>query len=507
MLCTILKKEAGGMAKKQDGKETKPAANGDIIGLEEALEILKTTRTTLYRWIRQGRIPAMKAGRQWRLKRTDVLQFLHGEKPMAALPLSPEPILKEVRELIEQADGEAPPPTPDKDPLEEAINLMLRLMVLHKASDIHVAPHKSKQEPVPVHLRIDGLMQKVMEFDPRLLPHLAERWRGLCRCENMGPQTGRIVSEIEEHEGEFRVCFLPTILGDSIVARFLDPRHLRLSFEKDIGFSDENREKIIRNVTAPNGLVAFTGPTGSGKTTVLYAAIIECCIKPTNKVFTVEDPAEYMLPGVSQVQVDPAAGLTFANALKHIFRSDPDVIVVGELRDPDRETLNLCAQAVLTGHLVLTSYHATNASNGLKRLIEMGADPYPYSEAVRLIVSQRLYRKLCPKCAKTTRLSAKELMPARKTLLESGIEETSLKPNFRNPVGCPACGNIGHRGRAAFCESLEMNPDIAKAFREDAPAEEIRKLAIDAGMTTQAADGYLRAYAGETSLAEITRIV
>ena len=494
------------MAKKLDSEKTETTDNGDIIGLEEALAILKTTRTTLYRWIRQGRIPAMKAGRQWRLKRADIQKFLHGEKPVVALPLSPEPILKEVRGLIEQAGGVAPKSDPSKDPLEEAINLLLRLMVLRKASDIHVAPHKSKTEPVPVHLRIDGLMQKIMEFDPRLLSHLAERWRGLCRCEGVGPQTGRIASEIEDKEGEFRVCFLPTILGESIVARFLEPRHVRLSLGEDIKFSPENHERIIRNVTAPYGLVAFTGPAGSGKTTVLYAAVMECT-KPENKILTVEDPVEYLLSGVNQIQVQPAAGLSFSGALKHVLRSDPDVIVIGELRDPDKDTLNMCAQAVLTGHLVLTSFHATNASNGLKRLIEMGADPYLYSEAVRLIVSQRLYRRLCPKCAKNTRLSSKELLPARKILIESGIEDSSLKANFKNPVGCPKCNKIGYLGRALLCESLEMNAEIAKALREDAPAEEIRNLAIDAGMTTQAADGYLRAYAGETSLAEITRIV
>jgi excisionase family DNA binding protein len=479
--------------------------------LQEALQILRISRTTLYRWIREGRIRAMKAGRQWRFKRDDIERFLGGEKPRVSLPVSPAPLVNALKDALQAAGT---PPSKQafeaQDPIEQGIYLLCQLARCSKASDIHIAPYMDNGcVTAPIRLRIDGVLHKVADLDPRLLPHFMERFKGMAGCdvlETMRPQDGRILFTLPDGDHyDLRVCFLPLGLGTSVTVRLLSALAGGSLVDLDhIAFAPADRERIDRAIALPHGIIVFTGPTGSGKSTSVYAAL-SCLAKPENKVVSVEDPIEYQMPWVDQVQVNTAAGLSFSRALRAIFRSDPDVVCCGEIRD--LETLQLCVQAALTGHLVFTVLHTDDAVRGLQRMMDMGPEPFLVGDAVKLIVAQRLVRLLCSECARGYTPSANQLEWAKLALTESHVREDEIPRQFREPMGCPACAHSsGYRGRNVVAETLVMTAQIAQGLKDGAAAEDLRRLAVAGGMTTMAADAARKAYAGTTSLQEAYRV-
>jgi type IV pilus assembly protein PilB len=343
------------------------------------------------------------------------------------------------------------------------------------------------------------------------LPAVVEEWKRLASCdvhEQARPQDGRIAVTFAGAAGDggdlrldMRVCFLPAALGEALTARILDVSAAMLRLDR-LEYSDHDRDRILRAIHQPWGIVVCAGPTGSGKTTTLYACLAEVA-DPGVKVMSVEDPVEYHLPWVTQVAVKQREGLGFSALLRSFLRSDPDVVLVGEVRNLD--TMHVCVQAALTGHLVMTSLHTDDAAGALKRMKDIGLDPFLIGDATKLVVAQRLVRKLCQHCSADYTPSADELRDAETTARMGGLTWTTER-RFKRPVGCEKCARTGFRGRSVISETLEMTPEIAESLRREVTVPELRALAVGQGMVAMAGDGVRRAAAGETTLGEVTRV-
>ena len=477
----------------------------DLLNMSQAIEMLKTTRSTFYRWLRAGKVKGMKVGRQWRFYRGAILRFMRGQGPRVDLPADISPLLAE---LQQRADDLGVKVTEEEgDGAARAVSLIIAVGCAARASDIHVevCPDElSGRNVAMLRYRVDGVLGEAFRFDLRLLPAVVEEWKRRAACdvnEKRLPQDGRILLEFEGWQPDLRVCFVPLIFGEAVTVRILDSRRALLSLDR-IEFCAADRERLNAALASPCGLIVVTGPTGCGKTTVLYACLNRVA-GPGRKAMSVEDPVEYLLPWVSQMQVDPRAGVTFARAVRSILRSDPDIVMVGEMRD--RDSVALCQQVSLTGHLILTTLHTVDAAGALVRMVEMGSDPFVVADATLLVSSQRLVRKLCRECAVPDSPSEERLALPARAARAGGLDWDALAKDFRRPVGCKACGNSGYRGRNVIAEMLDVTPEIGKALREGAGVEELRRIAVGQGMTTMAANGVRRAAAGETTLAEVVR--
>jgi type IV pilus assembly protein PilB len=292
------------------------------------------------------------------------------------------------------------------------------------------------------------------------------------------------------------VATLPTVWGEKIVMRILDNSNAQLDL-RDLSFSERSLDTYRASYTKPYGMILVTGPTGSGKSTTLYATV-NAVSRPDINVITVEDPVEYRLPGINQVQVNPKAGLTFAAALRSILRSDPDVVLIGEIRD--HETAQIAVEASLTGHLVLSTLHTNDAPSSVTRLIEMGIEPFLVGSALDSVVAQRLARKLCDRCKQPYEAGERELFLA-------GIEHSGPRPVLHRPVGCSACSQTGYRGRIALHEVMSVTEEIERLAVAGASSLEIRSTAVQQGMVTLRDDGWQKICEGRTSLEELLRVV
>ncbi|MHC4712742.1 MAG: GspE/PulE family protein, partial [Planctomycetota bacterium] len=400
----------------------------------------------------------------------------------------------------------------DTTDLRRSVIAMIALGTAMRASDIHLAPHTVEGEggvKVFLRYRIDGALHAATTLDARLLPALVEEWKRLAACdvhENVKPQDGRITIDVSEFNKTFPkktvdlwVNFLRTSLGESVTARILDRQ--TMSFDLDrIDYASRDRERLLQALDLPWGLIMITGPVGCGKTTVLYSCLSRLA-DSSLKCLSIEDPVEYNLPWVSQVHVRRQAGLTYQVAARAILRSDPDVIMVGEARDS--EILSLAQAAAVTGHLVFTTLHTDTAAGALKRMVDMGSDPFLVADSTKLILAQRLVRKLCPKCAVRCEPEPVLLASASEAARNGGVNPSALKKHFRKAVGCPHCSQTGYRGRTVVAEVLEVNGEIGKALRSGASVEQLEEIAVGQGMTTTAADAFRRAAAGETTVEEI----
>jgi type II secretory ATPase GspE/PulE/Tfp pilus assembly ATPase PilB-like protein len=284
--------------------------------------------------------------------------------------------------------------------------------------------------------------------------------------------------------------------------RILDRSSIKLHLDR-IDYAPQDRERLLKAIRSPWGLVLLTGPTGSGKTTVLYATLNEIT-DDKRKVMSIEDPVEFLLPGVVQAGLNPRKGLTFAAALRGMLRSDPDVLMVGEVRD--FETLMVSMQSALTGHLVLTTLHANDTPGGLKRMVDMGVDPFVVADATKLVMSQRLVRLVCKECAVAAEPDANQLELAAEMARSGSMGWPPAAPQWKKAVGCDKCAHTGYRGRTVVAEMLEVTPEIGKAMREGASRDELQRIAVSQGMTTMGADGVRRAARGETTLDEVIRV-
>ncbi|WP_457605836.1 GspE/PulE family protein [Nitratifractor sp.] len=388
----------------------------------------------------------------------------------------------------EREEGESPA-------VLKLIDLIFKNAVVNRASDIHI---EATEKNCIVRDRIDGMLQQSFIFDKDIFNPLASRVKLMANldiAEKRKPQDGRITTTVAGKEFDFRVSTLPTLLGESIVLRILDKTKVLVKLE-DAGMSEFCYNRFIEAIHVPYGIVLVTGPTGSGKTTTLYGALN--AIKDVkDKIITVEDPVEYQMAGIQQVQVNPHAGLTFASALRSILRQDPDKIMIGEIRDT--ETLRIAIQAALTGHLVLSTLHTNDAISAVTRIIDMGIESYLVSGALIAIQAQRLVRKICPYC-KTT-----------ETLTPHVMEEIRPYINMKNPTfyrgeGCKECNGTGYMGREMISEVLPISDTLSRMIAANATKEQLTEQAMKEGFITMFEDGVRKALAGETTVEEIFRV-
>ena len=490
---------------KQQETPTAPkttAATDELLDMEQAIALLKTTRPTFYRWLRAGKIKGMKAGRQWRFYRADVERFIKGQQPRIELVADIQPLILALTAKL-TAVGAKANGVDAAEPVAKAVNLMIRLGLAMHATDFHLESQTDgRVSQLHLRYRVDGVLHTAMTCDVRLLPALIEQWKRLSHCDvnvKSVPQDGRIDMNLDDTRVDLRLCVIPTVFGENLTARFLRQGEVQRNLDQ-LPYSPRDRATLRRYLQAPSGIVFCTGPTGSGKTTTLYACLQEV-IKPGVKVMSVEDPVEYMLPGMTQMQVNQNVGLTFARALRSFLRSDPDVIMIGEMRD--RETLEIAAQAALTGHLVLTTLHTDDAASALTRMLDIGIEAFILADTAKLVVAQRLVRVLCRECSGAAEPTASQLAKAQELAKRGGIDWATLPHKFRKAVGCAKCAQTGYRGRTTITEMLEVTPALSAAVRQGTRANELRALAIKEGMTTMGADGIAKAATGTTTLDEV----
>jgi len=406
-----------------------------------------------------------------------------------------------VEEEVEEADDLEAEDGISDAPLVRLVNSVIFQAAEDGASDIHFEP---QEDALIVRFRIDGVLQEVQRIPKRMTPGVTTRLKVLAKldiAERRKPQDGRISlnAAAAGRMLDVRVATLPTVEGETVVMRLLDKSKKAPTLE-ELGLSDEMRTQLSAIITRPTGALLVTGPTGSGKSTTLYAALDQIN-RPEINIITVEDPVEYRLGGVNQVQINQRAGLTFAAALRSILRSDPDVVMVGEIRDS--ETAKISIEAALTGHLVLSTLHTNDAPSVLTRLNEMGVEPFLTGAAVTGVLAQRLARRLCSHCCEMYSPSVDELLNAR---IAPDVAAAADGMAFYRKRGCPRCGQTGYRGRVGIYQLLEMSETLESLAVQKAGREEIERAAIAEGMRTLWDDGIAKVAAGLTSIEELARV-
>ena len=394
--------------------------------------------------------------------------------------------LGKVTEIVEDA------------PIVKFVNLLITQAIQDRASDIHIEP---AERDLRVRFRIDGVLHEVMRSPKTITSGVTSRLKIMADiniAERRIPQDGRLSVNSNGKKIDLRVATLPTVWGEKIVMRILDNSTAMLKLS-DLGFSDPNYEVYSKSFVKPYGMILVTGPTGSGKSTTLYATL-NIVSRPEVNVITVEDPVEYRLPGINQVQTNVKAGLTFAAALRSILRSDPDIVLIGEIRDG--ETAHIAVEAALTGHLVLSTLHTNDAPSAIVRLTEMGIEPFLVGSALDAVLAQRLARRLCPKCKEA-------YVPSKELLLENRFpwQDGQDLPTLYRPIGCSACSKTGYKGRLALHEVMAVDEEIERMTVERASSMVIGRHAVAQGMITLRHDGLLKVMAGTTSVEEILRVV
>jgi len=387
----------------------------------------------------------------------------------------------------------------DEAPVVKLVNLVLTDAVKRGASDIHIEPYEKEFR---VRFRIDGVLQSIMSPPVKLKDAITSRLKIMAKLdisEKRLPQDGRIMLKMQlggrKKQLDFRVSTLPTLWGEKIVLRLLDKENLRLDMTK-LGFEAESLVKFEKAILKPYGMVLVTGPTGSGKTNTLYSAISRLN-QPDTNIMTAEDPVEFQLGGVNQVQMKEQIGLNFAAALRSFLRQDPNIILVGEIRD--FETAEIAIKAALTGHLVLSTLHTNGAPETITRLMNMGIEPFLVATSVHMIVAQRLIRRICKDCSEPFEVPVQ-------TLIEEGFspeEAKTIKPH--KGKGCGTCNNTGYKGRAGLYEVMEVDDEIRELVLVGASAVELKKKAIERGMITLRRSGLIKVAAGMTTLEEVAR--
>ncbi len=400
---------------------------------------------------------------------------------------------------VEEDEVEAETGDGDEDvPIVRLVNQLIREAVIENASDIHIEPG---DKSIRIRYRVDGVLHEVMQLPLSVKAGVISRVKIMAEmniAERRRPQDGRVSVVINGRAVDLRVATLPTPAGESIVIRVLNHDMEMLTLEM-LGMAPEHLRTMERFLARPYGAVLVSGPTGSGKSTSLYAGLSRINF-PSRKIITIEDPIEYQMPGVTQMAVNPIIGLTFARLLRTVLRSDPDVVLVGEIRDA--ETAEIAVRAALTGHLVLSSIHTNDAPSALTRLVDMEVAPYVTSSALVGVVAQRLARRLCKKCRKRVKT-------CDDVLLAAGFSEAEVEGRMKlyGPKGCDDCAGTGYRGRIGLFEVMEMNDELERLFLREAPSEQLRDVAVASGMKTLRRDALDKVAAGITSLEEIDRVV
>jgi type IV pilus assembly protein PilB len=387
----------------------------------------------------------------------------------------------------------------EEAPIIKLVNLILTDSVKRGASDIHLEPYETEMR---VRFRVDGMLQTVMSPPLRLKDAMTSRIKIMAKldiAEKRLPQDGRIMikyrADGKKKELDFRVSSVPTLYGEKIVMRLLDKENLRLDMTK-LGFEPESLKKFERQILKPYGMVLVTGPTGSGKTNTLYSSVSRLNTVDTN-IMTAEDPVEFQLSGINQVQMKEQIGLNFAAALRSFLRQDPNIILVGEIRD--FETAEIAVKAALTGHLVLSTLHTNDAPSTISRLMNMGIEPFLVATSVNLICAQRLVRRICANCKE-------ELEVPEQALIDAGYSpEEAKKTKIYHGKGCSTCNKGGYKGRTGLYEVMEINDELRELILVGASALELKKKAIEQGMITLRRSGLIKVALGQTTMEEVLR--
>lgn len=417
----------------------------------------------------------------------------------------------------------------EDSPIAQTVNLLLEYAIRSEASDVHIEP---REDYVQVRYRIDGVLKEVNRLPRNVMNALISRVKILSNLkidERRVPQDGRFKIRVAGKQYALRVSTLPVIDGEKVVMRILDESNQAVSLQS-LGYWGHSLEVITNALTEPNGMILITGPTGSGKSTSLFS-ILTMLNTPSVNISTVEDPVEYKIPGVNQTQTNPKAGMTFASGLRALLRQDPNIIMVGEIRDS--ETANLGVQAALTGHLVFSTLHTNNAATSLPRLLDMGIEPFLIASTVKAVVGQRLVRRLCTNCRQSYTPDEKEvaaivhlfhLPKTQDFLLIHSLDEQALKQNIgpdlppstntttittlwkAHPDGCEECNHTGYKGRIGIYEVLGSSSNIQKLIMANATSAQIQDQAVMEGMTTMQTDGLVKAIRGETTIEEVLRV-
>lgn len=414
-----------------------------------------------------GKKQAMEAAAQYQLEHADELR--EEEESASNAEVDNAPIVKIVRTMLEQA-------------------------IRQGASDIHIEP---LERNLRIRYRIDGALREVMDYNTTLLPAMVARVKimsGLDISEKRKPQDGRLTLQVDNREYDVRVSVLPTVFGEKTVMRLTAKDGLSRE-KKYLGLTPEDEERLDGILKNPHGIILVTGPTGSGKSTTCYTVLSELNREEVN-IITVEDPVEANVDGVNQVQVNVKADLTFANALRSILRQDPDIIMIGEIRDG--ETAGIAVKASITGHLVISTLHTNSTAASITRLIDMGVEPYLIGDSVVGVIAQRLVRKLCPKCRK-----AREATDQEKKLL---MVPASMPQTVYEPVGCEDCGGIGYRGRTAIYEIMPVTAKLRNRIHDKVTADELQEIAVSEGMSTLRMAAAKKVKEGITSCAEMIKV-
>ncbi|NEX18743.1 type II secretion system ATPase GspE [Thiorhodococcus mannitoliphagus] len=431
-------------------------------------------------------------------------------KAAVALPTEIESAIERLYEKVEEAPEEAEADFGDFDeediehlkdlaseaPVIRMVNQLIQRAVESRASDIHIEPFADE---LTVRYRVDGILKEVDAPPVRSTAAVISRVKIMAKlniAERRLPQDGRIPIRIQGKELDLRVSTVPTMFGESVVMRLLDKESVRFDLDA-LGFDGTPRKRLQGILEQPYGILLVTGPTGSGKSTTLYTALSRLNTE-SRKIITVEDPVEYQLPGINQIQVKSAIGMTFAGALRAIVRQDPDIIMVGEMRD--LETARIAVQSALTGHVVLSTLHTNDAASGVTRLLDMGVEDYLLTSTINGILAQRLVRRLCPHCRESYR-AVPEL--AARFAHISGVEDSV---DLHRAVGCEACNGTGYRGRLVITEVLLMSETIRRAVLAHATATDIRTIAVEEGMETMYQDGLRKALDGRTTIEDVLRV-
>ena len=381
-------------------------------------------------------------------------------------------------------------------PIISIVNSLLQQAAKDGASDIHIEP---QEKELRIRFRVDGVLREMMTFPKRIHGALTSRLKIMSEMdisERRIPQDGRIKLRFAGRDIDIRVSTLPTIYGEKIVGRLLDQGGAMLDIDK-LGFSALNMQRFIEISQKSYGIVLVTGPTGSGKTTTLYSALSRCSTAEKN-IVTVEDPVEYRLPGINQVNINTKAGLDFANTLRALLRQDPNIIMVGEIRDA--ETAEIAIRAALTGHLVLSTLHTNDAASTVTRLVDMGIEAYLVASSVLGVLSQRLVRRICPQCK-----TAYVVEPNTPEYIFASVNQGQTLQFYRG-TGCPACNHTGYRGRIGIHEVLPVTPGIRALIMQGVSADLIVEAAKEEGMLTMMQDGVQKALEGTTTLSEVMRV-
>ncbi|SDX15267.1 type II secretion system ATPase GspE [Thiocapsa roseopersicina] len=442
----------------------------------------------------------------------EAMQMAAGKpvKALVGLPSEIELALERLYEKVEEAPESAEGALGDFDeediehlkdlaseaPVIRMVNQLIQKALESRASDIHIEPFADQ---LKVRYRVDGILKEVDAPPVRSTAAVISRVKIMAKlniAERRLPQDGRIPIRIQGRELDLRVSTVPTMFGESVVMRLLDKESVRFDLDA-LGFDGSPRERLRLILEKPYGILLVTGPTGSGKSTTLYTALSRMNTEE-RKIITVEDPVEYQLAGINQIQVKSAIGMTFASALRAIVRQDPDVIMVGEMRD--LETARIAVQSALTGHVVLSTLHTNDAASGVTRLLEMGVEDYLLTSTINGILAQRLVRKLCPYCQVS--YPAIPELAVRFAAIGAAPEDVEL----HRAAGCDACNGTGYRGRLVITEVLLMTDHIRKAVLNHATATEIRRIAVAEGMETMYLDGLRKALDGRTTIEEVLRV-